>query len=196
VVNAGDECTFVGGTLNGPSSITVGPDGKSVYATTQSGTGAVVVFDRVGGANGGSGTGGGGVVLPLPKPAPLPKGSFAGTARVLRPDARGRITFSFRATPGLRGLAIFRSAKPVRSAVRTPDGATRKAVTFAKRAFTVPASGRVKLRVLLSRGDRNVLARGRALSVLVSVKLTNSDGRSTTATGTLQVKARKAKKAG
>ena len=63
----------------------------------------------------------------------LAKASFAGSKRTVKVNRRGRFSYGFRAGQGLKGRAVFRK--------------------LAKKSFTTPASGRVTLKMALTRGS-------------------------------------------
>jgi hypothetical protein len=114
-----------------------------------------------GGGGGGGGTGGGGGSATVSV-------SLAGP-RVITVSRRGRFVFRFRATPGSRGTAVFRSVRAIRVSAR-------RRVTFARRSFRTPSSGRVTLRIRLSRRNFRILRRNRRVAVRVSVTATGPTG--------------------
>jgi extracellular elastinolytic metalloproteinase len=97
--------------------------------------------------------------------SPPGKASFRGAARRVRVTRAGRFSIAFRAGPRLRGVASLRSRRP--------------RLTVERRSFSVPASGRARLRVKLSRRELRILRRRRALRLSVSVRLANDHGTST-----------------
>lgn len=127
--------------------------------------------------------GGGSVTAP---PTPLqPRPAVTAARRVLdlrgapgsiRLGRSGRFVYSFRAAPGLRGVAGMRT----RARVRLAAG-ERGHVTVASKRFLSPASGRVTLRIRLSRGKLRVLRLNRRLRLRVQVSVTDSQGRVTRA---------------
>jgi hypothetical protein len=105
-------------------------------------------------------TGGGGPTVSLNLDGP----------RVINVNRRGVFVFRFRATPGSRGTAVFRTVRRVKVSAR-------RRVTFARRRFTTPSSGRVRLRVRLSRRNVRVLRRNRRRALTrVSVTATGPAG--------------------
>jgi hypothetical protein len=95
--------------------------------------------------------------------------SLAGARRAIRVSRRRTFVYRFRATPGSRGTALFRS-------VRRLQVSARRRVTFARRRFTAPRSGRVTLRIRLSRRNFRILRRKRRVVVRVSVTVTGPAG--------------------
>ena len=61
-------------------------------------------------------------------------------------------------------------------------------VTLARKSFTVPAAGKVTMRVKLSRKNLRILRRNRRITVRVTVKLRSAAGLSSTATRRLTLK--------
>jgi extracellular elastinolytic metalloproteinase len=116
-----------------------------------------------GGTGGGGGGGGGGGVTP---PAKANLASAKGSIRVSR---TGRFSYSFRAQAGLGGNAVFKTRK---KAVVS----RRAHVTISRKSFTVPASGKVTLRIKLSRKNLRILKRNRRLLLRVTVTVRNSAG--------------------
>ena len=78
-------------------------------------------------------------------PAPA---SFAGSKSSITVDRKGRFKFSFHATPGLTGTAVFKSVKKVR--LSRKNRKTRR-ITLARKSFTVPIGGKVTLKIKLSK---------------------------------------------
>jgi subtilisin family serine protease len=124
-------------------------------------------------------------------PSPPPLGPFtppppgAPARRVLdlrqapasiRIGRTGRFGYPFRAAPGVRGEAVMRTRARVRLAA-----ARRGRLTVSARRFRSPASGRVKLRVKLSRGTLRVVRLNRRLRLRVQVSVADSQGRVTRA---------------
>ncbi len=94
---------------------------------------------------------------------------------------RGRFTYSFRAPRGTSGSASFTSVKKVRVSAR-------RKVTLARRAFSVPGSGKVTLRIKLSKKNLRILRRNRKIQLRVTVKLENAAGLTSTARSTLTLR--------
>jgi Subtilase family len=120
---------------------------------------------------------------------PLPPSGAARTSRVLDlSPAPGRIRlrrsrsfgYSFWAAPGLNGRAAIRT----RSRVRLP-GNRRGRLPVAFRRFRSPASGRVTLRIRLSRRALTALRLNRRLRLRVQVSVVDSQGRVTRGARTL-----------
>ena len=115
------------------------------------------------------------------------KASFAGSKSSIRVDRNRRFAFSFRAGRGLTGSAVFRSVKKVR--------VSRKArVRLATKRFRVGSSGRVKLRIRLSKKHLRTLRLNRSIRVRVTVTLENSAGLTSTASKTITLKPPKPKR--
>jgi len=145
-------------------------------------------FDDIGVAVWQEGTGDGarirvlGVGTPAPPPAapaPVPPAlptppavaSFAGSKSSIRVNRERRIEFTFRATPGLTGSAGFKSVRKVRVSQNR-----KQKVTLAKQSFTVPANGRVTLRIKLARKAFRIVKLNRAIRVRVTVMVKNAAG--------------------
>jgi subtilisin family serine protease len=125
-----------------------------------------------------------GVPLAVPAATAQPP---APTTRVRLLDLRGapdrirlkrsrRFTYPFRAAPGLRGRAVMRTRARVRVAARA-----RRHLTPASERFRSPASGRVVLKIRLSRKELRVVRLNRRLKLRVRVSVTDSQGRVTRA---------------
>jgi len=128
-----------------------------------------------GGGGGGAGGGGGGTAA-----APA-RASFAGSKRSIKVSRRGRFSYSFRAGARLTGRAVFRSVRKVRIS-------RRARVTLAAKSFTVPGSGKVTLKMKLSRKKLAILRRNRRIKTRVTVTLKNAAGRSSVASTTVTLK--------
>ena len=119
----------------------------------------------------------------IANPQLLPaKASFAGSKSTIRPDRKGSFQFSFHATPGLRGSAVFKSGKKVRTS-------RKQTVTLARKTFTVPAGGKVTLKIQLSRKTLRILRLNRQIRTQVTIVLKNAAGHTSTASKTITVKA-------
>jgi thermitase len=124
-------------------------------------------------------SGGVGAVAPPPiaplarAPRMLDLRSAPGRIRVRR---SGRFAYAFRAAPGVRGEATMRTLARVRLL-----GNRRARLTVASKRFRSPASGRVALRIRLSRGRLALLRRNRVLRLRVQVSVTDAQGRLTRA---------------
>jgi subtilisin family serine protease len=94
---------------------------------------------------------------------------------------RGRFTYSFRATRGTSGSASFTSVKKVRVSAR-------RKVTLARKSFSVPGSGKVTLRIKLSKKNLRILRRNRKIQLRVTVKLVDAAGLTSTAKSTLTLR--------
>ena len=123
-------------------------------------------------------TGGGGIVGPTPPPSPpAPRArllDLRGAPAIIRPSRSGRFGYRFWAAPGLRGEAALRTRSRVRLA-----GNRRGLLTVAAKRFRSPSSGRVALRIMLSRSTLRVLRRNRVLRLRVRVSVADSHGRIT-----------------
>lgn len=149
-----------------------GNDGTSDSAA------ATVAINVAGPPSGGNG---GGAAVP---PA---KASFRGSKRSIRASRRWRFSFSFRATPGLKGRITLKTIRKV----RPRDRGRRRRATFANKTFRVPSSGKVKVRFKLSRRNRLILRRYKQLRIGVTVKLRNSANLTSTAKVRITLKAPK-----
>lgn len=114
------------------------------------------------------------------------KASFAGSRSSIRVDRRGRFRFSFRASPRLTGTAVFASVGKVRV---SPRRNVRRRVTLARKSFTVPASGKVTLRIRLSKRSFRILRLNRRIRTRVTVTLRNAAGLTSTASKRITLKA-------
>jgi hypothetical protein len=109
-------------------------------------------------------------------PARPRKANLAGVKKTIRVGRNRRFRIRFRATPGLKGTARFRSVKKVR---------------VPRKTFTVPASGKVTLRFRLSRKSFRALKRKRQVKTKLTVTLRNSAGLTSKATKRVTLKAPK-----
>ncbi len=118
---------------------------------------------------------------PLAVPAAAAPAAPAPRVRLL--DLRGaperirlkrsrRFTYPFRAAPGLRGKVVMRTHARVRVAARA-----RRHLTPASERFRSPASGRVVLKIRLSRKELKVIRLNRRLRLRVQVSAIDSQGR-------------------
>jgi hypothetical protein len=150
-----------------------------VRATNPSGTvvGADRTFTTTSAGAGGGGGGGGVVVLPE-------KANLRGVTKTIKVAGSRRFKLSFRATPGLTGTATFPSAKKV-------GVSRRQKVTLARKSFRVPASGKVTLKVRLSKKSFRILRRNRKIKVRLKVTLKNPAGATSTARKTITLEAPK-----
>ena len=94
---------------------------------------------------------------------------------------RGSFSYSFRAVPQAAGRVSFASIGKVR-------GSARRKVTLARKSFSVRRSGRVTLRIKLSRKNLRILRRNRRIKLRVTVKLIDAAGLTSTATRTLTLR--------
>jgi extracellular elastinolytic metalloproteinase len=131
-----------------------------------------------GGGPTGGGGGGGGAALTLPA-----KASLAGVPGSIKVGKSGSFTIKFSAPAGLSGSAAFSSVKKVRIS-------KRKRVTLAKKSFTVPGTGKVTLKVKLSRKNRRILKLNRKIKVKLTITVRNAAGTSS-ATRNVTLKAPK-----
>lgn len=95
-----------------------------------------------------------------------PSLDLASAKRRARLD-RGRFIYRFRAEPGARGRAAFRTSR--RIVVWTRDGRRRRHLNFGRHRFTVGDDGAVALRVRLRDRQRRLLRRDGRLQLRVSV---------------------------
>ena len=133
---------------------------------------AVVAAAADGGDGGGDGTG----LLP---PAAADLSDSPSSIRVNR---KRRFRFPFDATAGLTGKAVFKSIK------RVQTSALRK-VVLARKTFTVPTNGEVKLKLRMSKKKFRILKRERRIRTRVTVTLANTAGLTSTATKRVKLKA-------
>jgi extracellular elastinolytic metalloproteinase len=119
---------------------------------------------------------------PPPPPASPPAPSAVAPAAAtlhgakarIRVSRRGRFSYAFRAQPGLGGEALFRTRRKVRLPRRVH-------LTVARKSFSVPDTGRVILRVRLSRRHLGILRRNRRLLLRVTVTVRDASGLSAVA---------------
>jgi Tol biopolymer transport system component len=168
------------------SAASLAPDtlGWNEYVRNVFGAGPAIPPPGGGGPGGGAPGGGGSGGVPggtAAATAPA-KANLAGAKATIRVSRNGTFGFRFRAGAGLKGQALFRSAKRMRI------GARRKRVTLVRKSFTVPASGVVKLRLKLSRTNRAILRKNRRIRTTVTITLTNAQGLSSTATRTIRLR--------
>jgi Ca2+-binding RTX toxin-like protein len=96
------------------------------------------------------------------------KASFAGSKKTVKVSRTGRFSYRFKAGAGLKGKAVFKNV--------------------AKKSFTVPASGRVTLKMKLSRAKLALLRRNGKIKTKLTVTLRNSAGASSVASKSLTLK--------
>jgi hypothetical protein len=161
-----------------------GAGAVDVRVTTSGGTSAISAADRfrftITGSGGGGGGGGGGAgASAAPEPA-----SFVGSKSSIRVSRKRRFKFSFHATPGLTGTAVFKSVKKVRVS-------RKKKVTLARKSFTVPDSGKVTLKIKLSKKKFRILKRNHKIRTRVTVVLEDSAGQTSKASRKITLKAPK-----
>jgi putative metal-binding protein/hemolysin type calcium-binding protein len=107
-----------------------------------------------------------GVVAQRPPPLPLPAGdaaSFVGSPKSLRVSKTGRFTYRFVATPGRNATLRLTSDRAVRV------GRARRKIRIAARPFTVPASGKVAVKLRVSATGLRALRRAGSLRFTVRV---------------------------
>jgi len=97
----------------------------------------------------------------VPPPPLRPAASVRFRTHRARVNAHGAFVFAFDATAGLRGSVRFKLPKHGRT----------KAISFGRRSFTVPASGRVRLTIKLSRRALAQLRKRHRATVRVTVVL-------------------------
>jgi thermitase len=102
--------------------------------------------------------------------------NLSGAPARIRLKRSRRFTYRFLAAPSLRGQAVMRT----RARVRVAAGA-RRHLTPASKRFKSPASGRVVLKIRLSRKEVRVVRLNRRLKLRVRVSVTDSQGRVTRA---------------
>jgi virginiamycin B lyase len=121
-----------------------------------------------------------GIVQPAKPPA---KASFANSKSSVTVNEDRRFRYGFRAGKGLTGRATLESARQI-----TVEGEKRK-VTFAKRSFTVPADGRVALKIRLRKRKFEILQAKGTIRIRIRVVLKNAAGLTSTASTTFKLKA-------
>jgi streptogramin lyase len=116
------------------------------------------------------------------------KANFTGSRSSITVDRKRRFSFSFRADPGLTGTATFRSV----NRIRVSRAARRKQrLTVARRSFSVAPSGRVTLRIRLSRQRFRILQLNHKIGTRLTVTLGNAAGLTSTASKRITLKAPK-----
>ena len=171
---SGEHCGAGGG--GGSSGFAPSVTNVSVVADTTGQPSITVIYTPPTGGPGPGGT----------TPTPPAKASFAGSKSSIRVSRNRVFKFAFGAGANLTGMAVFRSADRVRVSAR-------RRVTLAREPFTSPASGRVRLRVKLSKKNFRILKRNRKIRTRVTVTLTNSAGLSSTASKVIVLKAPRAR---
>ncbi len=133
-------------------------------------------------------TGGAATAQPPPPPAqpaapspPPARPNLAGAPSTLRVSRRGVLAYRFRATPALRGDAFFRTR---RKAVVS----RRAHVTLGRKGFTVGGSGRVTVKLKLSKRKLRILRANGKLLLTVTVTVRNSAGLTAKASKRLTLK--------
>ncbi len=106
---------------------------------------------------------------PSPAPASPPEDpvlvDLSRANRTLRAGRTGLFTFSFRATPGLRGRASFATARRVRLTRRS----RLRTAKLGSRGFGASSGGTVRVRIRLGRNGRALLRRSKRLRVKATV---------------------------
>ena len=122
--------------------------------------------------------GGPGTATPAPATAagatsPLApeKATFKGFPKTIRVDRRGRFRLRFRGPARVGGDLVLRSVRKVR-------GSGGRRVTFASRAFRMPASGKASILTKLSKKSHRVLRRNRRIKMRLTVVLSSASGSS------------------
>jgi hypothetical protein len=116
--------------------------------------------------------GGGGTIGPPAKPK-------LQRSKKVRVGKNRRFSFSFTATAGLKGSALERSTKSFRIRGK------RRKLTLAKKSFTVPAGGKVKLRLRLSKSNFALLKRRGKLGSRIAITVSDGAGRKSSASASL-----------
>ena len=106
-----------------------------------------------------------------PSPLVPAKATFTGFPKTIRVDRRGRFRLRFRGPARVSGDLALRSVSRVRVSAK-------RRVTFANRAFKVPATGRVSILVKLSKRNHRVLRRNKRIRTRLAVVLSTSSGSS------------------
>jgi DNA-binding beta-propeller fold protein YncE len=110
-------------------------------------------------------------------------------SKSIRVNRKGRFGFSFHATPGLNGRAVFIALTKVQPSGEKRGSATR--VTLARRSFIVPADSKLTLRMKLSKKAMRALKRKRKIGTRATVTLENAAGLTSTASRRITLKAAK-----
>ena len=124
-----------------------------------------------------------------PPPAaatPPAEASFDGSKSSITVNRKRRFEFTFHATPGLTGSASFKSARTIRVSQNR-----KKKVTLAKKSFTVPATGKVTLKIKLARKTFGIVKLNRKIRARVTVTLENAAGLTSKASTKIKLKAPK-----
>ncbi|HEX2160287.1 MAG TPA: S8 family serine peptidase [Thermoleophilaceae bacterium] len=118
---------------------------------------------------------------PPPAPRPVPHSplspplasslSLAGAKAALRVSRRGVFRYTFRATPSLAGRIAFRTRRKVRIARRTH-------LSLAAKTFSAPATGRVAVKVRLSKRQLRILRRNGRFLLRVTATARGNAGES------------------
>jgi subtilisin family serine protease len=132
-------------------------------------------------------------IPPFPSPAPTAptplsplsatspaKPSLRGAKKAIRVSRKGVFRYAFKATPGLTGGAVFRTR---RKAV-VSRGAH---VTIGRKRFSVGRTGKVVLKVRLSKRKLRILRRNKRLFLKVTVTVRDEAGRRATAAKRLRL---------
>jgi hypothetical protein len=106
---------------------------------------------------------------PPPVPQPPAKPNLAGAKSSVTVSRKGIFKYAFKASPGLTGDALFKTRK---KAVIS----RRAHVTIARKAFTVASTGKVTLKIKLSKKKLRILRRNEKLFLNVTVTVRNSAG--------------------
>jgi virginiamycin B lyase len=171
VTTAGVTSQITGLSSNsGPRYIAQGPS-NTLWFTEQTANKIGRITGIAVGSGGGGGGGTGGAALPPSAPA---KASFARSPSTVRVNRKRRFRFRFDATARLTGRAVFKSVRRIR--VSRKRGVRRRRVTLARKSFTVPASGKVVLRIRLSKKNFRILKLNRRIRTRVTVTLKNAAG--------------------
>jgi IPT/TIG domain-containing protein len=144
-----------------------------VTVETLGGTSATSAADRftfTAGGGGGSGS------------VPPDRASFAGSRSSITVNRKRRFKFVFHGAAGLRGRAVFKSLRAVRTS------STRR-VTLGQKSFTVPADGKVTLKMRLTKRKFRILRLNHKIRVRVTVTLENAAGLTSTASKRITLKA-------
>jgi len=116
-----------------------------------------------------------------PVPTAPARPDLSRSPKALRISKRGVLKYSFRATPGLTGQATFRTR--VKAVV-----SRRTRLTIGSKSFKVPSTGRVTVKVRLSKKQRRTLRRNRRLLLNATVVVRNAAGLSSRARKRLTVR--------
>jgi hypothetical protein len=122
---------------------------------------------------------------PPPPPSRLAKPDLRGAKKVIRVSKKRIFRYAFKATLGVRGKARFRTR--VKALVPTRRGLVRRHITLARPGFRVGPTGKVVLKIKLSKKKLRILRRNKRLFLKVTVTVRDDAGRRATAAKPLRL---------